>query len=325
MAPLQKNIRHRQGIIIVLFYALPFCFHLNWQPGMQNRVSMVTAFVSSPATTSAIALLQRKEKSIADCCRGFKMLQNIDVLWESSLSAHHLRSSGGCRASSFLYMASPNNYDDNRIEDNNEGTTSKSEQKQASESFVLDIKQKYQRDLSQDGFGPLLPIAEKIDEATGGWGLGYADLAPETPKTPLGIAFLATNGCYAFAGLALGVQGEFLLGTLTEIAGAVSFWYHYSQLEFGKDRSEVRLALLTDYITAGAALITGGVYMANMGIQSVPFEAVVAGSLAVLFLSLSWVWEFGAPYLFWHSLWHVMSAYTGYIVGQAHISGSLTM
>jgi len=227
---------------------------------------------------------------------------------------------GGCgRAPNFLYMADPSSpaegtgQDDEDIPKNH----------QATESFRLDIKQKYQRDLSNDGFGAFLPIAEKVDEITGGWGLSYADLQPETPRTPLGIAFLATNGFYAFAGLALGVKGEWFLGTLTEIAGAVSFWYHYSQLEFGKDRSEVRLALLTDYFTAGAALITGGIYMAQMGIQSVPLDAVVAGILAVLFLTFSWVWEFGAPYLFWHSLWHIMTAYTGYAVGKAHLAGTM--
>ena len=79
------------------------------------------------------------------------------------------------------------------------------------------------RDLSGDYFGPLLPIAERIDSATGGWGLSYADLHPETPQTPIGQAFLATNACYACGGLLLGIQGEWTLGLLTEIAGVVSF------------------------------------------------------------------------------------------------------
>ena len=179
------------------------------------------------------------------------------------------------------------------------------------------------RDLSGDYFGQLLPIAERIDSATGGWGLSYADLHPETPQTPLGVAFLATNACYAFGGLVLGVQGEWTLGLLTEVAGIVSFWYHYSQLNFGQDRKEVRLALLIDYFTAGTALLCGAVYMAQMGIESVPFESLVWGGASVVCLTLCWVKEVGYWYLFWHSLWHIGSAYTGYLVGQNHINNGM--
>ena len=179
------------------------------------------------------------------------------------------------------------------------------------------------RDLSGDYFGPLLPIAERIDSATGGWGLSYADLHPETPQTPIGVAFLATNACYACGGLLLGIQGEWTLGLLTEIAGVVSFWYHYSQLNFGQDRSEVRLALLIDYFTAGTALLCGAVYMAQMGISSVPFESLVWGGASVVCLTLCWVKEVGYWYLFWHSLWHIGSAYTGYLVGQDHLNNGM--
>ncbi|KAL7522941.1 hypothetical protein ACHAWX_007677 [Stephanocyclus meneghinianus] len=176
------------------------------------------------------------------------------------------------------------------------------------------------KDINTQSFGPLLPIAKAVDDATGGWGLSYADLHPATPRTSVGQAFLATNFCYAAGGLALGVQGEWFLGALTEIAGIVSFWYHYSQLEFGKNRAEVRLALLIDYFTAGSALITGGVYMIQAGIDSVPLDAILAAGGAVVCLTLCWVWEFGYPYIFWHSLWHILSAYTGYLIGREHIT-----
>jgi len=99
----------------------------------------------------------------------------------------------------------------------------------------------------------------------------------------------------------------------------VSFWYHFSQLKFGTNRAEVRLALLTDYVTAGSALITGGIYAANLGLTSIPIDVVLIGAASVVCLTLSWVWEFGVPYLFWHSLWHILSAWAGYLVGQAHI------
>ena len=176
------------------------------------------------------------------------------------------------------------------------------------------------QDIDEDSFGALLPIAEAVDEATGGWGLSYADLHPVTPRTTVGQAFLATNFFYAAAGIWLGINGDWFYGGLTELAGVVSFIYHYTQLEFGKNRAEVRLALLIDYFCAGAALITGGVYMISAGITSIPLEALVAAGGAGVCLSLCWVWEFGYPYIFWHSLWHILSAYTGYLVGEVHLS-----
>lgn len=115
------------------------------------------------------------------------------------------------------------------------------------------------------------------------------------------------------------LKGEILLGILTEVAGVVSFIYHYSQLKFGQNRNEVRLALVIDYITAGMALITGAVYLTQMGIQLIPLDCIIWGILSIAALSLSWVWEFGIPYLFWHSIWHILSAYTGYLIGQAHL------
>lgn len=176
------------------------------------------------------------------------------------------------------------------------------------------------RDINESSFGPLLPLAEAVDEATGGWGLSYADLHPATPRTTVGQAFLATNFFYAAAGLWLGLNGDWFYGGLTELAGIVSFVYHYTQLEFGKNRSEVRLALLIDYFCAGSALITGGVYMLQAGITAVPVAALVSAALAAICLSLCWVWEFGYPYIFWHSLWHILSAYTGWLVGQDHLT-----
>jgi len=143
-----------------------------------------------------------------------------------------------------------------------------------------------ERSRYNDTFGPLLPIAEAVDAATGGWGLSYADLHPVTPRTTIGRAFLATNFFYAAAGLWLMASGDWFYGGLTELAGVVSFVYHYTQL----------------------------------GMTSLPPEAYVSAAGAVLCLSLCWVWEFGYPYIFWHSLWHLLSAYTGYVAGVEHLS-----
>jgi|UniRef100_A0A7S2UKF8 hypothetical protein len=189
----------------------------------------------------------------------------------------------------------------------------------ALQSLQDDLKQRVVLDESEIP-SLLVPYAKKLDELTGGWALQYADLSPATETSPQGVAFLATNAAYAWVGLILGIQGEFLLGGLVELAGAVSFWYHWSQLKYGTNRMEVRLALLTDYLTAGAALITGVLYCFTMGIQTLPLDVVLTGAAAIFCLGLSWVWEFGMPYLFWHSLWHIFSAMTGYLVGQAHLT-----
>jgi hypothetical protein len=115
------------------------------------------------------------------------------------------------------------------------------------------------------------------------------------------------------------MNGDVFYGTLTELAGLVSFAYHYAQLELGAGRGEVRLALLIDYLTAGSALIVGGIYMVQSGLESLPISVLFSGLGAIVCLSLCWVWEYGLPYILWHSLWHVLSAYTAYLVGQVHL------
>ncbi len=178
------------------------------------------------------------------------------------------------------------------------------------------------QDITQSTFGPyLLPLADAVDNATGGWGLSYADLSPQTPTSPAGIAFLATNVLYGAVGVSLSMNGDVFYGTLTELAGLVSFAYHYAQLELGAGRGEVRLALLIDYLTAGSALIVGGIYMVQTGLEYLPSSVILSGLSAIVCLSLCWVWEYGLPYILFHSLWHVLSAWTAYLVGQVHIMG----
>eukprot|EP00557_Chaetoceros_sp_GSL56_P010832 CAMPEP_0176481976 /NCGR_PEP_ID=MMETSP0200_2-20121128/3123_1 /TAXON_ID=947934 /ORGANISM="Chaetoceros sp., Strain GSL56" /LENGTH=197 /DNA_ID=CAMNT_0017878249 /DNA_START=278 /DNA_END=868 /DNA_ORIENTATION=- len=183
-----------------------------------------------------------------------------------------------------------NNNNSNSNYYNNDTSNTKRSKDEKLKLFQKDIQEKFKEERSYNTFGILSPIAKTLDEVSGEWALSYADLRPATPRTIEGRAFLATNVCYAAAGLILGVQGDWFFAFLTEIAGIVSFWYHYSQLEFGQNREEVRLALLTDYFTAGAALITGGFYMAEMGISSVPLDALITGAASVVCLSLCWVW-----------------------------------
>mmetsp|Transcript_30711 Transcript_30711/g.70279 ORF Transcript_30711/g.70279 Transcript_30711/m.70279 type:complete len:304 (-) Transcript_30711:219-1130(-) len=183
------------------------------------------------------------------------------------------------------------------------------------------LSENWREELQEDELGPLLPLANFIDEVTGGWALTYADLSPETETTPAGISFLATNIGYGVAGVFLSMRGEFLLGYFTDIAGVISFGYHYSQLKFGPNRKEVRLALLFDYITAGSAIIIALFYIIQVGtFTTLPINLLCVIALSLGSLLMSWVYEFGYPYLFWHSLWHIFSAGVAFLVGEYHFN-----
>jgi hypothetical protein len=167
----------------------------------------------------------------------------------------------------------------------------------------------------------LSPAATALDEATDGWALGFADLSPESETTPIGQAFLATNIAYAVVGILLSLHGEAVLGFLTECASAASFIYHYTQLQAGVNRTDdstVRTALMVDYVFAVSSILLAVVYLA-MDHQLPPMEGIISGGVGIGCLLACWVWEKGLPYIVLHSLWHLFSAYCGYIVGTAHI------
>ena len=158
------------------------------------------------------------------------------------------------------------------------------------------------------------PVSGVLDDVTDGWALSYANLEPESETTPIGISFLATNLAYGIAGTLLVTQGNTFLGLLTEIACLASFGYHFSQLRFGQGGSRiVRLALLVDYFFALSAIIVGSVQLVYS--HQIPTEVLFGGSLAVVSLGACWVWEEGLVYILFHSLWHLFSAYTGYMIG----------
>ena len=162
----------------------------------------------------------------------------------------------------------------------------------------------------------LLPLAQALEDSTDGWALTYADLAPETHETPIGLGFLATNLAYTICGLLLVSSGNVLLGVLTELASVASFAYHFTQLKLGKNQPLVRVALLVDYVVAAATLFAALVYILQVGVDKVPLEGIIASVLAVAFLFLSWVWEEGLPYVFNHGMWHLLGAYAGFMLGQ---------
>lgn len=164
----------------------------------------------------------------------------------------------------------------------------------------------------------LMPATTALEETDIGWVLAYADLAPETEDTLTGQAFLATNVAYTIMGLLLQFTAkDAWLGTLTELASAASFTYHYNQLANPQEIGLVRLTLMIDYVIAIACLGTSTYYLISDP-TAVPLVGYIACGLAVMFLGFSWVWEKGVPYCFNHGLWHLFGAYGGYLIGQAH-------
>lgn len=180
------------------------------------------------------------------------------------------------------------------------------------------------------------PIQSVLDDATGGWALSYADLSPETPSTPLGQAFLATNLAYLLAGVVLTYQGEAFLGFLTDLCAIASFNYHYQQLQTSRPANQVhaderrvdsavRLSLLVDYIFAALSILTAFAYVVSDAAQLFQGQdlsglpslglALGAASVGLVFLGLSWKYEHGKPYMAYHSVWHLCSAVAGYLIG----------
>lgn len=164
------------------------------------------------------------------------------------------------------------------------------------------------------------PVQDILDEYSSGWALSYADLKPDSPETINGRIFLATNLAYLLTGLVLQYQGANELGLATDLCAAFSFQYHYQQLEA---TNTVRAALLLDYFFAALAMGLATFYLlVSLTVTSIfTANVAVAVGLAVLSLGclgLSWKYEYGQPYMFWHGLWHLASAGAGYAIGDLH-------
>lgn len=168
----------------------------------------------------------------------------------------------------------------------------------------------------------LAPAAEFFDEKTDGWALDYANLTPESEETVIGRTFLATNVAYAAAGLVLSLQGETLLGFMTEIVSVASFCYHYTQLQQPYNRTNdatVKLALTVDYILAITSIVIGLVYLLTD--QTLPpIEGLVSAVMGIGCLLACWRWEQGMPYIVLHSLWHLFSALR-YVLVDLYLTG----
>lgn len=157
--------------------------------------------------------------------------------------------------------------------------------------------------------------------------LSSANLEPENETTFLGMSFLATNVAFGLCGSLLATQGNAALGVVTEIVCFASFLYHFSQLKFGQhstttasssstesDEQIVKLALLVDYFFAIAAIVVAGIQVISSH-QLIPSVVIYSGAMAIASLGACLVWEEGVAYIIFHSLWHVFSAYTCYMIG----------
>jgi len=162
------------------------------------------------------------------------------------------------------------------------------------------------------------PVENALDSLTGNWALSYADLTPDSTRTIAGQAFLATNVAYLIAGIYIFLSGDLWFGFWTDLAAIASFNYHYNQLlASGKSKATaVRLALLLDYTAAAFSLLTATTYLLSFSIF--PVQAVAFSVAGLIFLYMSWIYEYGRPYMCWHSLWHLCSAYSGYLIGTLH-------
>ena len=162
------------------------------------------------------------------------------------------------------------------------------------------------------------PMENALDALTGDWAMSYADLRPDNTSTIAGRAFLVTNAAYLVAGIYIFLSGDLWFGFWTDMAAIASFNYHYNQLlAAGQAKaSAVRLALLLDYTAAAFSIITATAYLFTF--SSFPILPIAVSTAGLGFLYLSWVWEYGRPYMFWHSLWHLCSAYSGFLIGTQH-------
>eukprot|EP01038_Epipyxis_sp_PR26KG_P011068 gene11068-14856_t len=156
------------------------------------------------------------------------------------------------------------------------------------------------------------------------WLLNYANLQPYNPNDLYGKLFLGTNFMYTFGGIHILFSQLFLkqtistntsdifnllFGILIEIAGFVSYNYHYTQLRYGPNNGVVRKALIIDYFVASFTILSviaqACFSIATLG--AIPIISIFFGFISILFLLLSWKYEYGLPYMLFHGLWHIFS------------------
>ena len=145
----------------------------------------------------------------------------------------------------------------------------------------------------------------------------------ERERSLLGVAFLLTNVPYLYVG-SLIAPAQPVAGNLLNVAGVISFVYHYLQVSLGPNRIEVRRSLLVDYVTAVNACFIFGVeaidLLANFQAPDGSLRAEHGLPFLTGALALTTLWRSalvdknGVKYVFWHGLWHLLGAYTAWAV-----------
>jgi len=152
----------------------------------------------------------------------------------------------------------------------------------------------------------------------------YANLSEFKPFSVEGLLFLLTNVPFVLASQTIrnthpGEMDLLSMAASLDISFVFSMLYHYAQMYYGPDRKEVRRFLFFDYISAffTCLLVTLEVFpflaqfqQANLGYDVSAVAPIFIGLSSIGCLGLAWKYEYGRSYLFWHGMWHLLSAYT---------------
>ena len=151
----------------------------------------------------------------------------------------------------------------------------------------------------------------------------YANLEGIKAFSFEGLLFLSTNIPFVLASqyLRTGSARPDLqsLAHSLDISFVCSLLYHTSQLWYGPARKEVKRFLFIDYISAffTCSIVTLEIFplVQEFGTHEIALAPLFYASAGLGCLALSWRYEYGRLYLFWHGLWHVLSSYAAVLLG----------
>lgn len=161
-------------------------------------------------------------------------------------------------------------------------------------------------------------VAESSEIAS--YVFSYKDCAPFDEHTLEGRFFLATNLAFYLTGSVMSTSSP-ALGALCEMAGTCSIGYHWAQLSVGGGSTShptVQMALLLDYLCALPTVAFGMAYAlsaASAG-ADVPLAAGACGLASFVCFIYACLPACHEPrkYMLVHGMWHVLGAFTGYLL-----------